>query len=71
MNVASMGSSTARNGFATSMPPTLVTYIDSAQQPNAAPTHIVPGMPRLRCPDFSVSISPVEPNRNAMLERTV
>ena len=53
------------------MPPTLVTYIDSAQQPNAAPTHIVPGMPRLRCPDFSVSISPVEPNRNAMLERTV
>ena len=33
----------------------------SIAQPPAPPIHMIPGIPRFRCPDFSVIISPVDP----------
>ena len=33
----------------------------SIRQPPAPPMHMTPGIPRFRCPAFSVRISPVEP----------
>ena len=33
----------------------------STRHPPAPPMHMMPGMPRFRCPAFSVRISPVEP----------
>ena len=34
--------------------------------PEMPPIYIIPGMPRLRLPDFSVIISPVEPKRRGI-----
>ena len=31
------------------------------RHPPAPPMHMMPGMPRFRCPAFSVRISPVDP----------
>jgi hypothetical protein len=53
-----IGIRTARNGLSTAA---LCSYIKAPATPLIAPTYIIPGIPRLRCPDFSVSISPVEP----------
>ena len=36
----------------------------STRHPPAPPMHMMPGMPRFRCPAFSVRISPVEPYMN-------
>ena len=34
--------------------------------PEMAPTYMMPGMPRFRLPDFSVSVSPVLPSSSGM-----
>ena len=38
-----------------------VWYIKPPTTPDIAPIYIIPGIPRLRLPDFSVRISPVAP----------
>ena len=66
--VASIGMRIARKDtFSIArFPPIISKSIASATHPQAVPTHITPGRPRLRCPDFSVIVSPVEPKRSTI-----
>ena len=40
---------------------TFCSYMKEPMTPEIAPTYMMPGRPRFRLPDFSVSVSPVLP----------
>ena len=55
----STGMPTARKPFISAP---LFSYMNEPMTPQIAPTYMTPGRPRLRLPDFWVSVSPVLPS---------
>ena len=51
----------ARNVLGSSPGPRVLSYRKAPTTPEIPPVYIIPGIPRLRFPDFSVSVSPIEP----------
>ena len=65
--LASSGIIIARNGLSAVSAGMLPSYRKAPITPLIPPTYIIPGIPRLRFPDFSVRISPVHPKSSGML----
>ena len=60
------GMITAKKGTASSGDESEFSYKNAPITPLIPPIYIIPGIPRLRLPDFSVIISPVEPYKSGM-----
>jgi hypothetical protein len=42
-------------------------YKNDPMTPEIAPTYMIPGIPRLRLPDFSLRVSPMQPSSSGTL----